>query len=104
MAIIRRDRFMADLRGIVVHLELDDLDVAARFIDRVEETVQFLERMPGIGDPAPFADPRYRGVRRSTVRKFRKHVIYYREIADGVELLRLLHGARDFRHIFGEDE
>jgi toxin ParE1/3/4 len=104
MAIFRRDRFMADLRGIVAHLEQDDPDVAVRFISRVEETVQFVERMPGVGDPAPFADPRYRGIRRTTVRKFRKHVVYYRETTDGVELLRLLHGARDFRHIFGDDE
>ena len=104
MAVARRRRFLTDFREIIAHLEADDPDVAIRFINRVEETVQFLERLPGVGDPAPFTDPRYRGVRRSTVRKFRKHVIYYREIPDGIELLRLLHGARDIRRIFGDDD
>jgi toxin ParE1/3/4 len=104
MAIVRRHRFLADFRDIIAYLEADDPDVAIRLINRVEETVQVLERMPGIGDLAPFTDPRYRGIRRSTVRQFRKHVIYYREIPDGIELLRLLHGARDIRRIFGDDD
>jgi len=92
------------MREAVEHLGADDPDVALRFIDRVEATIAFLERMPGIGDAAPFADPRYAGVRRTTVRKFRKYVVYCREQADGIELLRLLHGSRDFRAIFGDDE
>lgn len=104
MAVTRRTRFLADLREAVERLGADDPDVALRFIDRVEATIALLDRMPGVGDPAPFADPRYAGIRRTTVRKFRKYVIYYRERADGIEILRLLHGSRDIRAIFGDDE
>jgi toxin ParE1/3/4 len=104
MAVSRRTRFLADMWEVVEYLGADDPDVALRFVDRVEATVAGLERMPGIGDAAPFADPRYAGIRRTTVRNFRKYVVYYRERADGIELLRLLHGSRDIRTIFGTDE
>jgi plasmid stabilization system protein ParE len=32
---------------------------------------------------------------------FRNYIIYFREIPRGVEVMRVLHGARDAKRIFG---
>jgi len=32
-----------------------------------------------------------------------RHVIFYRRIADGIEIIRILHGARDLNIIFNAD-
>jgi toxin ParE1/3/4 len=58
--------------------------------------------MPKIGEAYPVPSPRFGDVRRTSVKRFRKYVLYYREIEGGIEILRILHGARDADAIFGE--
>ena len=41
------------------------------------------------------ANPRLEGLRVWRIQGFEKHLIFYRPVADGIEIVRVLHGARD---------
>jgi toxin ParE1/3/4 len=71
------------------------LEVALRFYDAAAATCEELARMPGLGERRPTAHPRLEGLRVGRIRGFEKHLIFYRPVADGIEIVRVLHGARD---------
>ncbi len=51
--------------------------------------------MPGIGHRWSSADPRLADLRIWRIEGFEKHPIFYRPAADSIEVIRILHGARD---------
>jgi toxin ParE1/3/4 len=69
--------------------------VALRFLDAFDETVAKLAPMPGTGAPYESPHPRLQNVRTWPVAGFQKYLIFYRPIEGGIEVLRVLHGARD---------
>jgi toxin ParE1/3/4 len=61
--------------------------------------------MPGIG--ARFdrvSHPRLNGLRSSQVTGFKNYIIYYLPKPDGIELIRVLHAARDAKTILETEE
>ena len=56
-----------------------------------------------MGSVRTFQAPRLTGLRVFPVRGFPKHLIFYRPVADGIELVRVLHGARDVAAILAEE-
>ena len=74
------------------------------FLDAVEETFQDFERMPRMGTKREFQDARLSGVRMWRVKAFPKHLIFYRSIEDGVEIIRVLHSARDIESRFSDED
>ena len=51
--------------------------------------------MPGIGTRYAPREPLYVGLLYSPVVRYRKYIVFYRPIENGIEVLRVLHGARD---------
>ena len=48
---------------------------------------------------------RLEGVRRVPVSGFTAYLLFYMPRADGIDVVRVLHGARDIEHLFtGEEE
>jgi toxin ParE1/3/4 len=77
--------------------------VARRFRAEAEATFARLAKSPGI---APRYDPDHPAlaeVRYQTVSRFKACVVFHRPTADGIEVLRVLHGARDIAGILAED-
>lgn len=71
---------------------------AERFLDAVEETLERLAAMPGMGREWPGAI--VEGLRVFTVKDFENWLIFYTPIADGIHFRLLVHGARDLpRHL-----
>ncbi len=79
------------------------LETALRFLDTVAFTFGRLASMPGVGERRESADPRLSGLRVWRVEGFPNHLIFYRTGENGVEVVRLLHGARDIDRIFGRE-
>lgn len=106
MKMSNRIRRSPDARFDVVELadyiSYDSLDAAMRFLDATDDTFEFLAANPEIGQLCHFTNPRLAGMRTWRVEGFPNHVIYYRPIPEGVEILRVLHGARNAEAIFGE--
>jgi toxin ParE1/3/4 len=56
--------------------------------------------MPGMGALREFSNPRYTGLRSWPITGFERILIFYRPTADGIEVLRILHGARNLERFF----
>jgi toxin ParE1/3/4 len=77
--------------------------VAMRFVDNTERAFERLLGMPKIGallglDELPYAD-----IRHWHIDGFERLLILYRETADGIEVIRVLHSARDIAAILAEN-
>ena len=77
--------------------------VAQRFFLQVEATFTRLARMPGIGTSHKHDHPALAGVRYFPVSRFRKYIVFYRLVDEGIEIIRILHGARDIGGILAEE-
>src|SRR5689334_6322404 len=88
----------ADLREIHDHIAEQDLDAALDAITRLELACEKLAKMPEMG--------RRRKELGRTIRSLAvgRYVIFYRIVKDGVEIIRVLHGARDIKTILADDE
>jgi toxin ParE1/3/4 len=71
------------------------LETALRFYDATAATFETLARMPGMGEHRESSNPRLSGLHVWRVEGFPNHLIFYRPIDGGIEIVRLLHGARD---------
>jgi toxin ParE1/3/4 len=84
-----------DLLGIVGEIAADNPIAAVRWIDGIEHVFYLLSTQPLMGE-------RFR--RRGKSGEVRRHVfgnyvIYYRPLADGAEIYRVLHGAREHERL-----
>jgi toxin ParE1/3/4 len=75
------------------------LETAIRFYDAAARTFEAIADMPGIGERRETANPRLAGLRVRRIEGFEKHLIFYRPVEDGVEIVRVLHGARDIDRV-----
>ncbi len=75
------------------------LETALRFYDAASSTFDKIASMPGMGERWPSADPRLAGLHVWRVQGFEKHLIFYRHAADAIEIIRVLHGARDVESV-----
>lgn len=69
--------------------------VALRFVDHAERAFDRLLANPGIGALVGLDELPYEDIRRWHIDGFGSLMILYREVADGVEIVRVLHTARD---------
>lgn len=80
------------------------LETALRFYDAAAATFEKIARMPGMGESWKSAQARLVGLRVWRVEGFENHLIFYRPAEDGIEIVRVLHGARDIGSIFGSED
>ncbi len=73
------------------------------FLTAAEQTFKQLANKPGIGKLSQFSNPNLVDVRQQAIKGFRKYLIFYRPTTSGVEILRVIHGARDIEAILDED-
>lgn len=103
MNIIRRDEVLEDLINLSYYIAQDDETAANRFLDAVADSFEQLARMPRIGVERAFQNSQLVGVRMWFVQGFERHLIFYRVLDDAIEILRVLHSARDIENIFDEE-
>jgi len=78
--------------------------LARRFESAAEESFEQVVENPGVGSPTRFRSARLQGLPVSRIRGFEKHLVLYREVDDAVEVVRVLHGARDIEAILESEE
>ena len=99
--LIIRPQADRDIDEIAEHIFETDPAAALRFLDNVYETMKKLASMPSLGSPCEFTSRAFANLRTWPVRKFKKHIIFFQPLDDGVEVIRVLHGARDYPALFG---
>ena len=99
-AVFRRPRARADLLEIAEYIARDNLPASSRFLDVAEACFRTLARFPEMGALAHFDSPHLLGLRRSRIKGFENYLVFYRPTESGVEIIRVLHGARDIESLF----
>jgi toxin ParE1/3/4 len=85
----------ADLEAIVDYIAADNPAAAAALIARLEDLAARLAEAPGMGRARFDLLPNLRSFRLG------RYLLFYRATAGGIEVVRVLHGARDFPALFG---
>jgi len=90
----RTERCEQDLIELWVYIAQDNPAAADRVLDEIEAKCHLLAGQPRLGPARPDIRPdlRYFPVG--------SYLILYREIASGVEIVRVVHGARDLPDLF----
>jgi toxin ParE1/3/4 len=90
----------AALRDLIAngrYIFKENPSAAERFLEAAEKTFDELAKRPYLGRLRHFQ--RRPGLRSWQVEGFANYLIFYRPLADGVEIYRVLHGARDLRRL-----
>lgn len=96
--ILLRPRAKADLAEIWDYIAEDSETRADAFIEAIDQKLQLLSERPNMGrSRAELLE----GVRSVSVGRY---VIFYAPLKDGVDVVRVLHGARDLVATLGEND
>ena len=88
---------ISDLMEIWSYIADDSETNADAFIDELYDTMSNLGHQPAMGREREELAP---GIRSFPVRRY---VIFYRHVSSAVEVVRVLHGARDLQETFGNE-
>jgi toxin ParE1/3/4 len=101
--VLRTETALRDLDEQATFIQKDSPNAAIRFLAAADASFQRLASMPELGERQPFGRKELADLRVWQVRGFENYLIFYRPIEGGIEVVRVLHGARDIAAIF-EDE
>lgn len=92
--ILKRPSALSDLVEIWGYIAEDSEARADAFVDTIDRKFRALAENPGMG--------RTRDELAEDIRSFPvgRYIIFYRSLMDGIEVVRILHGARDLKSHF----
>jgi len=88
-----RPQAEADIEAIALYIAEDNPSAASRWFENIYRHCQQLGKMPGIGVARPDVRPDLR------VLPVGNYLILYRQIDDGAEIVRVVHGARQWEDL-----
>ena len=86
----------ADLLNIVDYIAVDNPRAADKMLDRFEKAVNRLEASPFAGKAPNDDELRKRNYRMLIVGKY---LVFYKIKERTIEIHRIIHGARDYKHL-----
>jgi toxin ParE1/3/4 len=87
-----------DIKQIAAHIKEDSPHSSLAFRQTLEQIYEVLLDLPEIGTTRNFHNPEMK--RMLPVRKFNKYLIFYRSTPEGLEIVRVVHSARDIPSLF----
>ena len=102
--VVRLRQARRDLVETAAYLGERSPDTALRFLAAVEETLAAVADAPAIGAKRTYGDRVSPGSACCAFEGSRKYLLFYRETPEGIELVRVLHGARDIGAALGEED
>jgi toxin ParE1/3/4 len=91
--VTRTERAKIDLYEIWSYIEKDNPRAADALIDELTRKFELLAKHNGLGTPRPKIDANLR------VFPVRRYLIVFRRITDGIEIVRVVHSARDLKKL-----
>jgi toxin ParE1/3/4 len=89
----KRPKAQADLLEIWLYIARDSAREADRLLDRIEAQCRLLAHNPRLGKARPEIAPDARAW------IVGRYLVLYREQDEGIEVVRVVHGAREIEHI-----
>jgi toxin ParE1/3/4 len=93
----RRPLAALDTLDIWDHIADDNMAAADRWVDALDAAFSRLATQPMMGRARPEIAPDLRSF------PFRRYVIYYVPLSDGIDVVRVLHSARDIDGLVGDE-
>ena len=90
-----------DLELIWTYIARDNRQAADEVIEAAYRLCGILGDHPELGRVRGFSQNALAGLRSFVITDFPNYVIFYRVKGEGVEIVRVLHGARDIDSLFG---
>lgn len=91
---------LRDITEIAEYLEAQSgLELAQRFVSAIESDLERLCQLPDIGSPCHFQRTEAQSIRRWPVDGFERWLIFYEPTNKCIEIIRVLHGARNISEI-----
>ena len=93
-----REKAWADLEELGAFIAKDNPSAAIEVVRQLRRSFEQLACMPQLGRVVKRVKTSEQ-LRAWLSPAFRNYLIFYRELSDGVEIVRVLHGARDIQRI-----
>ena len=97
--VVVRPKARRDIREVADYIAADNLDASDRFIDEAHSAFELLAKMPLMGSARRFRREALKGLRVWRIAGFEKYLVVYRPQRAGVEVIRVLHGAREIERL-----
>lgn len=94
----------SDLLDHFVWIGRSSVANARRFLRAADEAMERLAEMPEMGGEWESGTPGLAGLRVWPIRRFPRYLIFYKPLADGIEVVRVLHGSQDLESLLGGEE
>ena len=101
LKIVRLQKAREDIVEIAAWIMLDNPVAGDDFLVALEETLRMLSNQPMSGQIYKISDNLE--LRRFRVKRFGKYLLFYRALDKHIELVRVIHGARDFPTLFNDE-
>jgi toxin ParE1/3/4 len=93
LSVVHRSRARQDLKDIYHHLADENAAAARRLLQNIDRKIALVAEFPDIGSPHPEFGPNAR------LLVVGSYVVLYDRLPDTVEIVRVLHGARDLSNL-----
>ena len=98
MRVTRKPKAVADIQEIWAYIAEDSIVEADRWVDKLDEKLSLWASRPMIGRGR---DEIFKGIRSLP---FGRYVVFYHPLQDGIDVVRVIHSARDVDAVFDEDQ
>jgi toxin ParE1/3/4 len=95
--IVHRPLAGVDISDIWDFIAEDSVIQADAWVDRLDDKLSLLATQPLMGRPRYELSPELRS------HPFGRYVIFYQPLSDGIDVVRVLHSARDIDAVFDSD-
>lgn len=92
-----------DVKNYVDRISRDDLVNAQRLFSAVHDTCELISEIPEAGSIQSFKDPKLAHLRMLPVRGFKTYLIFYIPKDEYIEIVRVLHAARNIEGLFTDE-
>jgi toxin ParE1/3/4 len=102
--ILIRPKAIVDLDEQFAYIAENNFDAALIFFDAAQQTFAQLAELPNIGSIYNSRNSRLVGLRKWAVKGFNKHLIFYLDRNECIEIVRLIHSARDISEVLEQED
>jgi toxin ParE1/3/4 len=100
--LILMPRAREDIKQIAAYIGEHNPQASMAFRQTLQHIYEVLLDLPEMGSFRNFRNPDMKGLRMLPVPKCKNYLLFYRPTPERLEIVRVLHGARDVSSLFGE--